>query len=306
VEEYERGIEILLEHGKHKSRFVRQFYLLRDMIWARVGKRTYKMHGSTPTGRSKSYAYYVTRAKPNGHRLHLRCHRVDAQIKPWLYEINVDPELLPEVRQVCHRQVTEQAHSGYESEIAGAKNKIARLRSEEARLGRLLITDQLSEEAYEQLRAEWKDKLRSAHDNLRNLERDIARYLEDLDVALLLMSQMSALFERFEDKAKHKLLQIMINRIIADPDGQIVDHELNKPFGYLNRLVSDNVVGDTSAKLNGKGGSSKVLFGVQIQNTRVQPDDVGLFLSELRFESPLQKSQAEELLGHETVPKRHR
>jgi hypothetical protein len=25
--------------------------------------------------------------------------------------------------------------------------------------------------------------------------------------------------------------------------------------------------------------------GVQIQNTRVQPDDIGLFLSELRFES---------------------
>ena len=32
------------------------------------------------------------------------------------------------------------------------------------------------------------------------------------------------------------------------------------------------------------------------QDTRVQPDVVGLFLSELRFESQVQKSQVEELL----------
>ena len=37
--------------------------------------------------------------------------------------------------------------------------------------------------------------------------------------------------------------------------------------------------------------------GVLNQNTREQPDDVGLFLSELWFESQVQKSQVEELLG---------
>ena len=41
-------------------------------------------------------------------------------------------------------------------------------------------------------------------------------------------------------------------------------------------------------------GSSKALFGVQVQNTRVRPSHAGLFLSELRFES---RVQAEELLG---------
>jgi hypothetical protein len=42
--------------------------------------------------------------------------------------------------------------------------------------------------------------------------------------------------------------------------------------------------------------------GVLIQNSRVQPDDVGLFLSKLRFESQVHKSQAEELIGHKTTP----
>lgn len=54
-----------------------------------------------------------------------------------------------------------------------------------------------------------------------------------------------------------------------------------------------------------RGLGVRVPPGVQIQNTRVQPDDVGLFLSELRFESPLQKSQVEELLGHEAVANKY-
>jgi len=105
------------------------------------------------------------------------------------------------------------------------------------------------------------------------------------------MNQMSTLFDRLDDKAKHNLLRILINRIIVDPDGRMVDYELNRPFGYLEKLASD-----PNITLNGKSGSKQVPFGVQNQNTRVQPDDVGMFLSELRFESHVHKSQVEELL----------
>lgn len=45
-------------------------------------------------------------------------------------------------------------------------------------------------------------------------------------------------------------------------------------------LVSDPII-----DLSGRSGSKVVLFGVQIQSTRVQTDDLGHFLSELRFES---------------------
>jgi len=71
------------------------------------------------------------------------------------------------------------------------------------------------------------------------------------------MTQMSKLFDRLDDKAKHKLLQILINRIIVDPDGRIVDYELNRPFGYLSKLVNDPTI-----KLNGQSGSKQVPFGV--------------------------------------------
>jgi len=46
------------------------------------------------------------------------------------------------------------------------------------------------------------------------------------------------------------------------------------------------------------GGSKQVPFGVPNPNTRKQPDGVGLFLSELRFESQVHKSHVRELIDH--------
>jgi len=43
--------------------------------------------------------------------------------------------------------------------------------------------------------------------------------------------------------------------------------------------------------------------GVPNPNTREQPDDVGLFLSELRFESQVHKSHVRELVGHKHAPR---
>lgn len=68
---------------------------------------------------------------------------------------------------------------------------------------------------------------------------------------------MSKLFERLDDKAKANLLQILTNRIIVDPDGCIVDHELNRLFGYLRKLADD-----PNIKLKGPSGSKQVPFGV--------------------------------------------
>lgn len=71
--EYERGIEILRKHGAEKSRFKRQFYLLRNLLWVHLDNKLYKLFGSTPTGHSKSYAYYITHSKPTGKDIHISC-----------------------------------------------------------------------------------------------------------------------------------------------------------------------------------------------------------------------------------------
>ena len=62
---------------------------------------------------------------------------------------------------------------------------------------------------------------RAKHSTIQKAEQGgrifISSYLEDLDMALLVMNQMSRLFDRLDDKAKHNRLQILIYRIIAAP-----------------------------------------------------------------------------------------
>lgn len=59
----------------------------------------------------------------------------------------------------------------------------------------------------------------------------------DLDMALVLLSQVPVLYGRLDDKSKARLLMILAKRIIINPDGQIVDYELNSPFTYLRSLA---------------------------------------------------------------------
>jgi hypothetical protein len=63
------------------------------------------------------------------------------------------------------------------------RSRISQLRQEEARLGRLLVTDKLSEAAYDQLREEWSEKIQNAERILTDVERETTLYLDDLDAA---------------------------------------------------------------------------------------------------------------------------
>ena len=69
TEEFDKGIKILLKNGDNKSRFKRNHYLLRNLLWVKLSKQHYKMFGSTPSGRTQSYSYYITHTKINEKKL---------------------------------------------------------------------------------------------------------------------------------------------------------------------------------------------------------------------------------------------
>ena len=52
------------------------------------------------------------------------------------------------------------------------------------------------------------------------------------------------------------LLQVLTKRIILDPHGEILEHELNSPFVYLRPLVEGSFTPG-----NGKGSSEHVPLG---------------------------------------------
>jgi DNA invertase Pin-like site-specific DNA recombinase len=222
--EFERGKAILLKHGNNKSYFKRNHYLLRNLLWVQVGEKQYKLYGSTPTGRSRSYSYYNTLAEPDGYKHLFRTELVDKQIPGWIKRIAVNPELIPDVREVYKSQIKKLTHDDKAERINQLRRRIIILNEEEARLGRLVVSNKISESAYDQLLIE-------------ELEFDASRYLDDLEVALVLMANIASLFERLDEKLKTELLRIIVKRIIINTQGEIISHELHSPFTYLTTLV---------------------------------------------------------------------
>lgn len=72
------------------------------------------------------------------------------------------------------------------------------------------------------------------------MERESKIYLDELDLALVLLPKISVLYPRLSLKDKATLLQIITKRIIVDTQGKIIDHELNSPFVYLKTLADEN------------------------------------------------------------------
>lgn len=149
-------------------------------------------------------------------------------------------------------------HDRAETRVSELNRQSSQLKEEEAKLGRLFITGKMSEEAYNQLRREWQEKVRHLELTIAELEREVTFHLDDLDAAPALMAKMAELYPRLEMKQQGTLLQILAKRIIVDPQGAIIEHELNSPFVYLRSLA-----GNLSPPDIGDGSSEHVRSGVQ-------------------------------------------
>lgn len=282
TQEWEKGIEILHKHDAEKSRNKRIFYMLRNILWVRVNGQSYKLFGSTPTGRTKSYSYYITHATIDDSKLHISCETINQQIPAWLQGITVNPSLLPGIQKIYREQVSKVASEDREDKQSELQRKIKQLREEETRLGRLFITGKITEASYEKLRNEWQEKVRHAEANLKDLERNMKRYVDDLDLALILLAKMPVLFDRLDEPKRALLLRVLAKQIIVNPDGEIIDHQLHSPFTYLRQLVDEHLLHNQDLC-----GSDQVRLGSQ--NLSLSPiseplEDIEWFLASLRFE----------------------
>ena len=97
----------------------------------------------------------------------------------------------------------------------------------------------LAPEELDQLRKEWQVKLRSVELNIAEMEREARIFIDDLDFALVLISNISTLFARMKEGDQAKLLHVLARRIMIDSEGEIIDHELHSPFAYLRSIVDE-------------------------------------------------------------------
>jgi len=146
------------------------------------------MFGSTPSGKCKSYAYYLTHTKIEERKLRIQTKLVDLQIPGWLKGITIDPETIPRIREVYQNEIRKLTSENKAETIKQLKRTLLILKEEEDNLGRLLITGKISKEAYDKLRSEWQEKTLNLGVKIEEMEFDARKYLDDLEIALAFLA----------------------------------------------------------------------------------------------------------------------
>jgi hypothetical protein len=154
--------------------------------------------------------------------------------------------------------------------------QVAKLQQEEAHLTRLTITGKISEDTFEVLHSEWKEKLRNHQLNLAEMEQETSIHLDDLAIALFLMLKLKDLYDRLEIEKKTTLLRILAKRIMVNPESEITGPELSAPFPYLKSLADvfsyNNLIESSSSFV--QLGPQKHISGRMdyFKNITIRPD----------------------------------
>lgn len=222
-----------------------------------MAHREYRLHGSTPSGRSRGYSYYVTSEKPGGFQYHLSCSLIHEQLPELLCRIRINPTYLPAIRAIYNEHFKKLNGPDADVRLAELKITVKRIQAEEADFARLFARKKLSETNYDILRQESQERLVKAQQEIRQLESGHHSLIDGLELAIILLTKAHLLYERLDDTHRARLLQILFERIIIDTDGRIIDFLLNPPFQYLSWLSCSIDTEIISPKQG--GGSSKII-----------------------------------------------
>jgi hypothetical protein len=211
-EEFDRGVEIIRSRNKNGTHIQKHFYLCTGILYMEhsIGsKRRIKMHGTTPTGRSRSYSYYATMQKVEGRKIRVAVEEVDEQIPGLLEGLHVSPAALPQLKNLYRDHIATLQGPTVKERIAELEARIERLKEEEAALARLYARGKLTDKNYDSLYYEWQSKVFETHREISRLESDAKEMINDLDHALFLLTLAPMIFERLEIRSKRRLRSIL-------------------------------------------------------------------------------------------------
>ena len=86
---------------------------------------------------------------------------------------------------------------------------------EEERLGGIFVSENISEDAYKKLHAEWWEKIQNIKIALEKFTTEISVQIDDLNLVLDLMVRMKDLYSRLNKEEKTELLKILTKKDIC-------------------------------------------------------------------------------------------
>jgi DNA invertase Pin-like site-specific DNA recombinase len=234
TEEFEKGLALLAKRNNKPEPRKKYFYLLQGLVYLEnAGGTVRKLTCGTPnTKRTTGGASYY--CIPSSDQ-NFACYEVDSQIPDHLRAVQVDPALLPIIRQAYLADVDRYAtHHDRESENLTAALK--RLEDKEVNLWRAFTEHGMRPQVYEKLAREYDDERRRIENTIQAIQLDKKDYVANLDAALAIIAEIADRYVLHTPERQRDILKQMVSRVVINPEGRIIRIELLPPFNYLDGL----------------------------------------------------------------------
>jgi len=164
TEEFEQGLEILARRSRHKVVKRKHEYLLKGLIYVELqdDAKLVKLTGATsnPYRSSGGSAYYCVPSS----NINIPCTSIDQQIALELKRIQVDPELIPLIRDSYTDELARKLGHMKPSEQSELQAALRAVDEEEARTARLFAAGKITARIWDNLWAEWQDRRRTVQE----------------------------------------------------------------------------------------------------------------------------------------------
>ena len=260
TEDFERGLQILARRQLVSMPRKKHFYLLQGLIYLRERHGAVrKLRCSTPNAKRASggVPYYCV---PSCEQNYL-CHIVDGQIAEHLSHIQLDPDLIPDIREAYLSDI-ERYTKHHSAERKALEVRLTKLEEKETNLWRGYSEHGMKAHIFEKLTRECEQEQQRIKVVMQAMVAESASYVENLDAALQIISEIAARYPLHSIPQQRAILLHMVERVLIDHESRIVDMELKPPFSYLVQLGQRGTTGGEK-KQTGKMKTSRAAGSLQ-------------------------------------------
>ncbi|MCA9895268.1 MAG: recombinase family protein [Anaerolineae bacterium] len=234
TEDFELGLKILAKRRQKPLARKRNFYLLQGLVYLESGNRLTRLSCSRPNvKRTRSGASYYRIA---GTDVRFTCADVDEQVGMHLHRIQVDPEQMPTIRRIYNQDMNRYVgQRGQEAKLL--TQALEQAKDKELNLWRGYTQHGMHNDVYMKLAQEVQSERERIENALQSLYQENSSRIEDLDMALDILSQIGERYPQLDRETQREVLRKLVSKVILNAQGEVNRLELLPPFVYLSAIA---------------------------------------------------------------------
>lgn len=270
LEEFEAGEQRLKERDKNRNHRPDNFYLLQGKVHLQQTNGKLKRLTCSTVNKNRARGGMVSHYCNRSRSPFFKCKDVDEQVNHWLHGIVVAPDLLPTLQEIFEQEAKKRLMAHGPDEITAMNEALARINDERERVTRKYAMGRIDEALFDRLCDEWDDQQAQILRALHSQKVDFDRHMGDLNCALNMLAIVGTLYDALDAKGQRELLRNLVERVIINGQGKIVDVVLYAPFQYIRDRLNypdDEWMGERygdnneQTALSGAAGSTDVTLG---------------------------------------------